>query len=228
MRRRSIHIFAHVSDEVIAFRLADRAGQLDVISTGKRGSEFNRRFKNASEYRYCFQGSTLSNISNLDSVAVERLIAGLPERLIEERIYGGEASVDGILSSEKVLAAVARGNEALLPPIIGHRYSTGVDLGRKRSKTTILTLDITTLPYQIVALERFNQKDVGVSVEESFWGYVYGKVRARKQLYGGLLFVDATGLGDVVLDSIRDTGAEGDYNEPFDECSTEDESGTCI
>lgn len=200
--------FGYVIDEVVKLRLTDRGGQFDAISTGKRGSEFNRRFQLAKERTDCYwyQGSSLSN-PYIDQSSLQRIIATLSERLVEERVYGGEAQVEGMISSAEILKAIARGT-GLTHPARGRRYSTGVDLGKKRSKTTILTLDITQQPYQIVAFERFNQEDVNLPEETTFWEYVYGRIRLRKLQYGGLLAVDATGLGDVVLDAIPELGAQ--------------------
>ena len=197
--------FGTVCDEVIYLRLADRGGQLDLISTGKKGSEFNRRYAEAKlADKFTFQGSTLSN-PHIDKEAISRYLASMPERLIQERIYGGEPSADGLLSSPHILASVRRGI-GLTPPVVGHRYITGVDLGRKQSMTTIVTTDVTHTPYQLVAYDRFNEHDI--PQVSSYWKYVYATVRARHKAYGGMFVLDATGLGDVVADELIDIGAQ--------------------
>jgi hypothetical protein len=61
-------------------------------------------------------------------------------------------------------------------------------------------LDVTEKPYQLVAFERFKDRD---------WNDVYTAIRRRKQIYGGRVVVDSTGLGDVVISEIADVGPEG-------------------
>lgn len=197
----------YVVDEVLSMRLADRAGQLDFISTGRGRNAYYRRFEEAKEHpdrHFVYQGSTLDN-PHVAQEYVRAKMAGWSERLIEERILGGVASAEGILSG-LVDGAVERGT-GLNGPVVGHRYSTGVDLGRASSKTTIFTLDITERPYQLVAWERFGQRDVRLG-GGTFWEYVYARIRQRKALYGGFFTIDSTGLGEVVLDAIPDVNAE--------------------
>ena len=197
----------YVVDEVLTMRLADRAGQLDFISTGRGRNAYYRRFEEARKHpdrHFVYQGSTLDN-PHVAQEYVRAKMAGWSQRLIEERVLGGVASGEGILAG-LVDGAVERGT-GLRGPVPGRRYSTGVDLGRASSKTTIFTLDVTEQPYQLVVFERFGQDDVELG-GQTFWEYVYSRIRHRKALYGGFVTIDSTGLGEVVLDAIPDVGAE--------------------
>lgn len=196
--------FDHIIDEVLSLRLLDRGGQIDCISTGKRGSAFNRRFESQSEYLYKQQGRTTDN-PNLDQVALKRLIDTLDAGLLEERIYGGIRPLDGRIPHASIMRAIAQA-EGLSPAYINSRYSTGWDLAKNKNFVVGVTLDISVTPYQLVAWERFNQSTVSCPNEISFWEYVWGRILARWQIYNGLTFVDTTGIGSAIADYLYQIG----------------------
>jgi hypothetical protein len=221
----------YIIDEVLLPRLLDHGGQLDCISTGKRGGEFNRRFEaaKADPDQFAFQGSTLDN-PHIDRAALDRLLARLDAALIEERIYGGERPHDGRIPYASIARAIAQGT-GLAEPLPGHRYSTGWDLAKSSDYTVGVTLDITTRPYQLVAWEKFNQEGrvrggVGgeptspdpsfarrgihlqSAISNGYWDYVESRIRERHRRYGGLTQIDATGLGSPIADHLADIGAE--------------------
>ncbi len=205
----------YILDEVLLIRLLDRGGQIDLISTGRRGSVFNKRFNAGIDdpYTFTFQGRTLDN-PNLNKASLSRLMASLSDDVIAERFEGGERSGSGRIPNEWVWYAmqVSTGFSPRLPQ---HRYVTAWDLAQKRNFVAGVTLDITKLPYQVVAWEMFNEITLradGVefgldSTYRTYWDYVYDRIRQRHAMYGGLCLYDGTGMGAVVGDAIAETGA---------------------
>lgn len=187
----------YVADRVLGMRLADRGGILDFTSTPKGRNWFYRRaekLKSSPEWGYAQGGDTRENpFVNQEYLAGR--IANWPENLVRQNI-GGEFVEDAetlLLDSEIERAFAASTGLAL--PQAGRLYAAGWDLGRKVSFTTGAILDRTEKPYQLVAFERFRNRS---------WEQVFQTIRKRKKEYGGPVMIDATGLGDVVLDELSD------------------------
>ncbi|MEA3296569.1 MAG: hypothetical protein U9R56_01750, partial [candidate division Zixibacteria bacterium] len=75
------------------------------------------------------------------------------------------------------------------------RYLSGWDLARKRTATVGVTVEVIDNVARVICLERFRQFD---------WNVVIEKIKQRQQQYPGVLIVDATGLGDVVVEQLRE------------------------
>jgi hypothetical protein len=194
----------YVLDEVVAMRLADREGMLDLTSTPKGKNWFYRRAMELSKRPgtcYVQKGSTLEN-PHVSKEYVDRKIETLSDARVSQNIYGEFVDTgDEIVSEELIQRALAM-SSGLSDPREGHRYCHGWDLARKVTHTVGVTLDLTSRPYQTVAIERFQGRD---------WDSVFAAVRNRHRAYGGQVLIDSTGLGDVVLSQLADIGAEG-YN----------------
>ena len=194
----------YVLDEVIAMRLADREGMLDLVSTPKGKNWFYRRFVEMSKRPqtcYVQQGATLEN-PHVSRDYVERKIKTLSESRVSQNILGEFVDTgDEIISEDMIQKALAH-SAGLCTPKEGHRYCHGWDLARKVTHTVGVTLDLTSKPYQVVAIERFQGRD---------WNSVFSAIRKQHRKYGGQVLIDSTGLGDVVLSQVADIGAEG-YN----------------
>lgn len=201
--------FAHILDEVLSLRLLDRGGQIDCISTGKRGSAFNERFNKAlltPDLNFTYQGKTTDN-PNLDQTALNRLINTLDSGLLEERIYGGERPNEGRIPHASIMRAI-RQSTGLNGAYSGKRYSTGWDLAKTRNMTVGVTLDITGQPYQVVAWEAFNQNTLGIENEMTYWEHVWNRILNRWKIYGGMTHVDVTGIGSIITDYLSEIQAE--------------------
>ena len=72
-------------------------------------------------------------------------------------------------------------------PVPGHNYLHAWDLARARDWTVGITLDVTVLPAQIVAFERFRHIP---------WPEVADRISARHARYGGHTIYDSSGVGD--------------------------------
>lgn len=82
-----------------------------------------------------------------------------------------------------------------------HRYVHGWDLADRSDWTVGETYDITTMPHTLVEFERFRRTG---------WRHVYDRIRVRDQKYSySETWLDATGVGDPVLEELQDIGAQG-------------------
>lgn len=80
--------------------------------------------------------------------------------------------------------------------IEGHYYSSGVDFGRKRDATVIITYDISENPARMVEYKRI---EPGCSWEE-----ILLTTRKTYDKFESDMLCDATGVGDVIYESISD------------------------
>ncbi len=74
-------------------------------------------------------------------------------------------------------------------------YISGWDLARKKTATVGVTLQVKDGKAIIVSVERFKMYE---------WKDIIQKIKNRQKKYPGRLLVDATGLGDVVVEQLKD------------------------
>ena len=89
--------------------------------------------------------------------------------------------------------AMRDGWTGLEGPRHDRRYVTGVDVGRRRDPTVIITVDVTELPHQVVAYERL--------VRAPF-AQTQAMIDARADLYGGETIVESNSVGDPVIEGL--------------------------
>lgn len=78
----------------------------------------------------------------------------------------------------------------------GKRYVQGVDLAKSQDWTVHAVLDATSRPYRLVFFERYQRRP---------WPTVAARIREIHQQYScHQTLIDATGVGDAVLDEVRD------------------------
>jgi len=186
----------YVVNQVIMMRLADRAGMLDYSSTPKGKNWFYRKcceLGKDPDLGYVQNGDSREN-PNISREYLERKIKSLSPSKIEQNIKGLFIDDTNQVIKEVYIRDAMNSSTGLASPITGHRYCHGWDLARKRTYTVGVTLDITTKPYQLVALERFQRE----------WKDVYATIRSRHKEYGGEIIIDSTGLGDVILAELSD------------------------
>jgi hypothetical protein len=194
--------FDYVVNEVLMLRLADRAGMLDYVSTPKGKNDFYRKaeeLKKIPKYAYVQQGRTEEN-HYISREFIERKKITLPKLKVRQNLYGEFVDTGQEFIGEDLISAAMRASTGPSEPEQGREYITGWDLARKYTYTVGVTLDVTERPFQLVAFERFKDRE---------WNDVYAAIRRRKQIYGGRVVVDSTGLGDVVISEISDVGPEG-------------------
>ncbi len=89
--------------------------------------------------------------------------------------------------------AMREGWAGLQPPQPGRRYVTGVDVGRRRDPSVIITVDVTAKPWQVVAYERLLRAPFAVT---------QAKIDERANLYGGEIWVESNSIGDPVIEGL--------------------------
>lgn len=83
------------------------------------------------------------------------------------------------------------------PRVAGHKYASGVDLGRKRDATVLVTYDVTVLPAEMVEYIR-------IAPGTADWSEIILTVRNTYAYYGSEVRVDSTGAGDVIAEGLTD------------------------
>jgi len=191
----------YVVNNVIMMRLCDRAGMLDYTSTPKGKNWFYRKcleLKSHLEYGYVQGGDTREN-SHISTEYIQRKLKTMSNSKVEQNIMGNFIDDPDQVIEEKYISQATSNSSGLSSPKEGHRYSTGWDLARKRNYTVGITLDISSKPYQLVSLERFQRG----------WKETIESIRKRKKDYGGEVLIDSTGLGDVILEELKDINVRG-------------------
>ncbi len=221
--------FLKVRDNVMRMRLVDRAGKMDYTSTGNGRNDFGRYFltglpgAHKDPLLYSQTGPTSEN-PYVDHDRIAQNASRMSDRMRRQNILGEivdgggaffaaadlDAAIDTSLEffectfdeeEREAHAIVAHDGKPWGQAFPGHRFVHGWDLADKADFTVGTTWDISTTPKTKVEFERFNR--VG-------WATVYDRIRLRHRKYGhGETWVDATGIGDVVIDELRDINAKG-------------------
>ena len=84
----------------------------------------------------------------------------------------------------------------------GHDYVTGIDLGRKRDATVIVTFDTSVDPMEMVEYKR-------IPPASSDWGLIELSIRQTYDKFKSDMIHDATGVGDSISERVID------ISEPF-------------
>ena len=193
----------YVVEEVIVMRLADREGKLDLISTPNGKNWFYKRVRDILSGKrdgYAQYGDSRENIYISQEYLEERL-KYFSDHRIQQNIMGQFVDTGGeILRSsyiENALEGYQKSKNKIdsLIETQGVRYISGWDLARKRTATVGITVAVTDLGVYIIRLNRLRLFD---------WDVVLEKIKQRQMDYPGQLVVDATGLGDVIVEQLRD------------------------
>jgi len=190
----------YVVEEVIQMRLADREGRLDLVSTPNGRNWFYRRAREVIEGKrdgYFQSGDSRENMYISRDFLEDRL-KYFSDRRVQQNIMGQFVDSGGeILKGEYVDAALMHYNEieGTLRGIKGTSFLSGWDLARKRTATVGLTVEVADGLARVVSLERFRMFD---------WNVVIEKIKQRQLEYPGQLIIDATGLGDVVVEQLKE------------------------
>jgi hypothetical protein len=227
--------YERIRDNVLRMRLVDRAGTLNHTSTGNGRNEYGRYFLKGLEGRdpllYAQTGDTRQNTNiNLSRVEMnaDRMSAKMRQQNIEGAIVDGggdyfpledlnaahDDALDAMmrvtyddqeleqhvwLSPQQDSAGMDKTWRDTYPL---HRYLHGWDLADKADWCVGITYDISTKPITLVEFERFHKRG---------WEYNKSRIRLRHKKYGTsrATKLDITGIGDVVVDDLKDIRAEG-------------------
>lgn len=191
----------YVVEQVIQMRLVDREGTLDLVSTPNGKNWFYRRFRDLEKQAqgaYTQQGDSRENkfISRkylderIELFSAERVAQNIMGQFVDSgrEILAGD-DIDAALSAAADTVTETGTNDSL-------RLISGWDLARKRTATVGVTVAVgQTGKIRVVALERIKHMN---------WNYVFERIRKRQREFPGLLIVDASGLGDVVINELSD------------------------
>lgn len=188
----------YVVEEVIRMRLADREGKLDLVSTPNGRNWFYRRAReiiDGQQRGYFQSGDSRENVYISQDYLRERL-THFTEHRVQQNIMGQFVDSGGeILKGEYVDRALASYGEGATETESTPRYLSGWDLARKKTATVGITVAVHDGRARVVALERFRLFD---------WNVIIEKIKQRQLDFPGELIVDATGLGDVVVEQLRE------------------------
>lgn len=212
----------HVVENVLKTRLFDRNGSMDLISTPMGYNKFydywrkgispdneyyESKFIDPDVFSYNF--SSLDN-PNVEQELIQQYMASKDEAAQKERIYGLFSDVSlNIFNLEDIEKCTEYDMEQPTGAVTGHTYAAGLDLGRKGDATAIIVMDVTELPYRIVAFHY---------LKEVSWEYIMNRVwQVDKNFAQGVVkmdwVVDATAMGgDMALSWLNELGI---YCVPF-------------
>lgn len=188
-------------NEVVRMTLADVGGQLVLISTprARRGLVYRelQRGLAGDPAVYAQQGSTWEN-PHVDHDYIRSLKDRMTASAWQREVEGIYADDDAAVFSWEHIQAAYEASTWQLPvePASGRRYVAGWDLAKAEDWTVCCVLDATQKPYKLVHFERFQRMP---------WPAVAVRIREVHQRYGcHQTLIDATGVGDAVLDEVRD------------------------
>ncbi len=189
----------YVVEEVIMMRLADREGKLDLVSTPNGKNWFYRRARDIIEGKrpgYFQSGDSRENKFISREFLAER-VSYFSDARLQQNIMGQFVDCGGeILKGEYVDRAMDNYEKAAEYFEKGKTvFINGWDLARKQTATVGITIEIANERIRVVALERLKKFD---------WEVILEKIRKRQEQYPGRLVVDATGLGDVIVEQLAD------------------------
>ncbi len=188
--------------EAIRFTLADYGGQLVLQTTprSRRGLVYRelQRALSGDPSVYGQQGSTFEN-PHVDHDYIRSLQGRMTAAGWQREVEGIYAEDDAaVFGWEHIQAAYEAASWDLPePPAKSRRYVAGWDLAKSEDWTVGIVLDATAQPpYRLVSFERFQRAP---------WPAVAERIRATHRRYGcHQTLIDATGVGDAVLDEVRD------------------------
>lgn len=89
--------------------------------------------------------------------------------------------------------AMRDGWTGLEGPRHDRRYVTGVDVGRRRDPTVIVTVDVKELPHQVVGYKRLLRAP---------YAQTQAAIDEAAALYGGTVYVESNSIGDPVIEGL--------------------------
>ena len=187
----------YVVEEVIQMRLADREGRLILASTPNGKNWFYRRAREIHEQKrpgYLQYGDSRENPFISKDYLDERL-KYFSDKRIKQNIMGQFVDTGGEILKGEYIDRALRKNREIGPSDQDPLYLSGWDLARKRTSTVGVTIEVKNGVARIVELERFKQFD---------WAIIIEKIKQRQLRFAGQLVVDATGLGDVIVEQLKE------------------------
>lgn len=193
-----------LSDEVIEPRLWDYSGNLDLMTTPRRGKRNSfhvwKKWESLpDEKKFLFQGDSRSN-TFISPDAIERM-NNLPPRLFKQNVLGDWVDESGAISDDIIEYSKNISTGLLSYPEPGHLYIKPWDLARSSTYCVCPIIDIKK-PHQIVHCIRFKEDKDNRNPE--YWKKVEKKIKSIHRQWPGTTVIDYTGVGDVVGSYLTD------------------------
>lgn len=195
------YLSERIINEVVRMTLADTGGQLILASTPRayRGLVYRelQRGLAGDLSVYAQQGSTFEN-PNVDHDYILSLRDRMTNAAWKREIEGVYTSDDTAVFCWDDIQAAYENSSWILPEDANHakRYVHGVDIAKHVDWTVHVVLDATTLPYRVVFFDRYRRVP---------WPAVTDRIRRVHSMYRcDETIIDATGVGDAILDEISD------------------------
>ena len=185
----------YVVEEVLQMRLADRAGRLDLVSTPNGKGWLYRRVQSiltGERGGYVLTGDSRDNRFISQEFLQERLTY-FSEARVQQNIMGQFVDSGGEIIPGADVDRALRLNEEMPLESETTRYITGWDLARKRTATVGVTVAVSNGSVRVINVVRLREMD---------WAVVIATIRSIQNEYPGQAVVDATGLGDVIVEQI--------------------------
>ncbi|MCD6249609.1 MAG: terminase family protein [candidate division Zixibacteria bacterium] len=187
----------YVVEEIILMRLADREGRLDLVSTPNGKNWFYRRARDISQKHrrgFFLSGDSRDN-PHISKTYLDERVQYFSESRLKQNIMGQFVDAGGeILRGGYVDDALKRFESVNTVSCDSDKFFlSGWDLARKQTATVGITVEVCSGKARVVELERFKRFD---------WMVVIEKIKERQEKFPGRLMIDATGLGDVVVEQL--------------------------
>ncbi len=197
----------YVVEEIIQMRLADREGKLDLVSTPNGKNWFYKKAQDILSKKFpgYYQSGDSRENKYISQEFLNDRVLHFSEKRIQQNIMGQFVDTGGEIIKgshiDRALEGFADFKNQLnqIDPFHIPYYLSGWDLARKKTATVGVTVQIIGDKIYVVDLERFKMFD---------WNVVTEKIRIRQRKYPGRLIIDATGLGDVVVEQLSDFNPE--------------------
>jgi len=189
----------YVVNEVIKMRLADRKGRLDLVSTPNGRNWFYTKMRDMKDHpksAYIQSGDSREN-KFISREYLDMQVKNLSEKRVAQNIMGQFVDSGGeIIPGKDVNAALVDTiPDSRLQKREGRFFISGWDLARKKTATVGITVAVDNSVCTVVALTRIRKWD---------WNIILEKIRIQQSRFPGRLYIDATGLGDVVVSQLAD------------------------
>lgn len=191
---------ARVAEEVwtetLMPTLADHDGRAILISTPRGRNWFWQEWQKGQTRNDEVKSWTAPSSAN-PSPQIQKA-AQLAEQRVARSVYEQEWLArfveDGLtmftIADVDRAQRAARGHQAAQP---GQRYTTTVDVGRRRDATIINTFDTAARPYQRVAFDR---------LERVAYPVIQARIEQRRRDYPGRLIIESNGVGDPLIENL--------------------------
>jgi hypothetical protein len=142
-----------------------------------------------------FQSGDSRENNFISARALKDRVKNFSERRVQQNIMGQFVDSGGeILRGEYVDRALGKFEQVVQQAgRLSPSFISGWDLARKKTATVGITVAFDGEIARVVALERFKRFD---------WNVVIEKMKQRQMNYPGELVIDATGLGDVIVEQM--------------------------